>query len=81
MTCKLIPFPCKQPPNFSEFPDGYDAAIIFCALAEKMGDASIPDSQRSDIDAILDRISTVEQAQIIEWRYAFQCCLQNEGRP
>ena len=33
MSGKIIPFPeRKTPPNFAEFPDGYDAGIIFNAL-------------------------------------------------
>lgn len=75
MSAKIIPFaPLRGPPNFEEFPDGYDAGIIFCALVKaRDGDP--------DIEAILDRIFDVEKNQTTEWRYAFQCRLQNEGRP
>jgi hypothetical protein len=75
MSAKIISFPpSRPPPNFAEFPDGYDAEIIFCALVEAYdGD--------SDIAAILDRIFAVEQNQSPEWRFAFQCYLQNGGRP
>lgn len=77
MTAKIIPFLPRPPLNFEEFPDGFDAAIIYCALIEaRNGGPNDP-----DIEAILDRIFAVEQNQSIEWRFAFQCCLQNEGRP
>ena len=79
MSAKIISFPPRLPsPNFAEFPDGYDAGIsFFCALVEARDGG---DSAR-EIEAILDRIFLVEQNQTIEWRFAFQCCLQNEGRP
>jgi hypothetical protein len=78
MIAKIISFPARlSSPNFAEFPDGYDAAIIFCALVE----ARDGGDHDPVIEAILDRIFVVDQNQTPEWRFAFQCGLQNEDRP
>ena len=80
MSAKIISFPGRELPNFAEFPDGYDAAIIYCALIEA-GEREPNELERADIEAILDRIFNVEQNQSIEWGGAFQAFLQREGRP
>jgi len=80
MSAKIIPFLARMPLNFAEFPDGYDAGIIANALLEARSNPDISDIERKDIEAVLDRIFNIEQNQCIEWRYAFQCYFQGNGR-
>jgi hypothetical protein len=78
MSANIITFPPRLAPHdFAEFPDGYDAAIIFCALVE----ARDGGDRDQDVEAILDWIFNVEQNQTIEWRVAFHAGLENKERP